>query len=152
VIGTVVSSLGLAPVYLLTTQLAITAAPPAQAGSASAVSEAGAELGGAFGMAALGSLGVAIYQHRLSDVAPAGVTPEAAQASGTLGGALAAAEHLPAASAAELARAARESYIEAFALTELAGAAVLALITVVALASLIRSKAPTGTVTPPLDT
>src|SRR3954447_15828506 len=49
VTGTVVASLGLAPVYLLTTQLAITAAPPAQAGTASAVSEAGGGGGGGLG-------------------------------------------------------------------------------------------------------
>jgi DHA2 family multidrug resistance protein-like MFS transporter len=140
VAGSVVFSVGLAPVYLLTTQLAITAAPPAQAGTASAVSEAGAELGGALGMAVLGSLAVAIYQHRLAGVGPT-VTPEVAEASGTLGGALAAAGQVPPDTAASLIQAARESYTQAFALTELAGAAFLALATVVAVVALLRSPA-----------
>ena len=56
------SSLGLAPVFTLATDLIVGAAPPERAGAASAISETGAELGGALGIAILGSIGTAVYR------------------------------------------------------------------------------------------
>ena len=52
-----VYSLGIAPVFTLTNDLIIGAAPPERAGAASAISETGAELGGALSIAILGTLG-----------------------------------------------------------------------------------------------
>lgn len=60
VAGSIVFGVGLAPVYALSTDLIVSAARPAQAGTASAVGETSAELGGALGIALLGSLGVAV--------------------------------------------------------------------------------------------
>jgi DHA2 family multidrug resistance protein-like MFS transporter len=60
VTGSVVFSLGLGPVYTLATELIVESAPTATAGAAAAIGETGAELGGALGIAVLGSLGLAV--------------------------------------------------------------------------------------------
>jgi DHA2 family multidrug resistance protein-like MFS transporter len=61
VVGCVAYSLGLAPAFTLTTDLIVGSAPPERAGVASAMSETGSELGGALGIAVLGSIGTAMY-------------------------------------------------------------------------------------------
>src|SRR5262245_31669049 len=63
--GSLVISLGLAPVFTATTDLIVSSAPPERAGAASGISETGAELGGALGIAVLGSIGVAVYRGHL---------------------------------------------------------------------------------------
>jgi DHA2 family multidrug resistance protein-like MFS transporter len=76
-VGSVVMSLGAAQVVTLSTDLVVGAAPPERAGTASGMSETGAELGGALGIALLGSLGTAVFRSQ-------------ADGHDTLGGALAA--------------------------------------------------------------
>ena len=88
-IGSVIFSLGLAPVFTLTTDLIIGSAPPERAGAASALSETSAEFGGALGIAVFGSIGIAIYRRVMIAAMPSGVPPDAAEAAkATLGGAL----------------------------------------------------------------
>ena len=97
VIGSVVIDLGLALAVTLGTDLIVGAAPPERAGAASAVSETGAELGGALGVAVLGSIGTAIYRGGVADAVPGDVPAAAAEAArDTLGGAVGAADQLPA--------------------------------------------------------
>ena len=55
-VGSIIYSLGLAPVFTLATDLIVGNAPPERAGSASAISETGAEFGGALGIAVLEAL------------------------------------------------------------------------------------------------
>jgi DHA2 family multidrug resistance protein-like MFS transporter len=62
VAGSVVMALGAAQVVTLATDLVVGAVPPERAGTASGVSETGAELGGALGIALLGSIGAAVYR------------------------------------------------------------------------------------------
>jgi DHA2 family multidrug resistance protein-like MFS transporter len=96
VIGSVIISLGLAPVLSLTTELIVGSAPPERAGAASGISETGAELGGALGISVLGSIGAAIYRGGVADALPSGVPSEAATvARDTLGGAVGVAGQLP---------------------------------------------------------
>ncbi|MDQ2690235.1 MAG: MFS transporter, partial [Chloroflexota bacterium] len=57
VVASVVISLGLSPVFIATTELIVGSAPPERAGAASGISETGSELGGALGIAILGSIG-----------------------------------------------------------------------------------------------
>ncbi len=96
VIGSVVFSLGLAPVDTLATELTVRAAPPERAGPAAAIAESGAEVGGALGIAILGMIGLAAYRGQVADALPTGVPPHIAQtARDTLGGAVAAAGGLP---------------------------------------------------------
>jgi DHA2 family multidrug resistance protein-like MFS transporter len=97
VTGSVVFSVGLAPLTTLATDLMIGVAPPERAGAASAVAETTSELGGALGIAVLGSIGTAVYRGEMAGGLPSGVPPEAAAAAGdTLGAALATAQQLPA--------------------------------------------------------
>ncbi len=93
VIASTLYSLGMSPVFTLSTDLIIGAAPPERAGAAAAISETGSELGGALGIAVLGSIGTAIYRASLARTELAGV-PESARrvAMDTLGGAVALAE------------------------------------------------------------
>jgi len=78
--GSVVYSLGLAPVFTLTNDMIIGNAPPERAGAASAISETSSELGGALGIAILGSIGTAVYRSAMADAVAHGVPPEAAAA------------------------------------------------------------------------
>ena len=104
-------SLGLAPVFTATTDLIVGSAPPERAGAASGISETGAELGGALGIAILGSIGVAIYRGQLATTLPADVPGQAAAAArDTLGGAVAAAQQLPTGVGTTLMTAAREAF------------------------------------------
>ena len=85
--------------------------PPERAGSVSAVIETVTELGGALGMAVLGSVGAAVYRHELTSTIPAGL-PKAAQdtATDTLGGALTVARDLPGQVGGPLVTAARAAF------------------------------------------
>jgi DHA2 family multidrug resistance protein-like MFS transporter len=112
VAGSVVISLGLAPVFGLTTELIVGSAPPERAGAASGISETGAELGGALGIAIMGSIGVAIYRADLADRLPADVPAGAAAiARDTLGSAVAVAVELPAQLGAAVLEGAREAFL-----------------------------------------
>src|SRR5207249_3433414 len=66
VTGSFVIALGIAPVVTLSTDLIVGTAPPERAGAASAISETGTELGGALGIALLGSIGAAVYRGTLT--------------------------------------------------------------------------------------
>jgi MFS transporter, DHA2 family, multidrug resistance protein len=111
--GSVIISLGLAPVFALTTELIVSSAPPERAGAASGISETGAELGGALGIAILGSVGVAIYRGELADRLPAELPAgPAAAARDTLGSAVAVAGELPGRLGAVVLQTAREAFVE----------------------------------------
>jgi MFS transporter, DHA2 family, multidrug resistance protein len=125
VVASVILSLGVAPPVTLLTDLIVGSVPPERAGVASGISETGTELGGALGIAVLGSIGVAVYRSELEDGAPAGVPPGALEASSeTLGQAAQAAETLPDALGASLLDAAQEAFTQGLQLTALTSAAV----------------------------
>jgi DHA2 family multidrug resistance protein-like MFS transporter len=85
----VIMMLGFGVVMTLTVDFVMGAAPPERAGAASAISETGTELGGALGIAVLGSLAVAIYRRQVGEALPVGISAEAATtAQDTLGGAI----------------------------------------------------------------
>jgi DHA2 family multidrug resistance protein-like MFS transporter len=113
IVASVVISLGLAPVFGLTTELIVGSAPEERAGAASGISETGAELGGALGIAILGSIGVAIYRNGLAESLPPGISAAAATAArDTLGGAVGVAGSLPSATADALLAAARVAFVD----------------------------------------
>jgi DHA2 family multidrug resistance protein-like MFS transporter len=96
VLASVVMSVGVAPAATLGMGLILGAAPPERAGSASGLSETGNELGGALGIALLGSLGTAIYRADMDAAVPSDVAPAVADAArDTLGGAAGVAAQLP---------------------------------------------------------
>jgi MFS transporter, DHA2 family, multidrug resistance protein len=118
VAASVVISIGLAPVFGLTTELVVGSAPPERAGAASGISETAAELGGALGIAILGSIGVAIYRGQVAADLPAGLRPDAAAAAtDTLGGAVGVASQLPADTAAVVLGVARDAFVTGMQIT-----------------------------------
>ena len=84
VAGSSFVGLGVGPVGTLGTDLIIGAAPARRAGAASGISETATELGGALGIALLGSIGTAVYRHDVSAALPTETPGSARQ---TLGGA-----------------------------------------------------------------
>lgn len=113
VAGSVIYSLGLCPVVILATDLIVGSAPVERAGAASAISETGAEFGGALGVALLGSVGTAVYRHLMMAVSPLGLTAaESEVARGTLGGALAISKQLP--EGGMLIASARQAFVSGF--------------------------------------
>jgi MFS transporter, DHA2 family, multidrug resistance protein len=107
------------------TDMLVGAAPPERAGAASAVSETATELGGALGIALLGSLGTAIYRSTLSAKLPAGISPSTASASNsTLGEAVDAAMRLHAQLGDALLNAARVAFTHGFVVAAAAAAAI----------------------------
>jgi MFS transporter, DHA2 family, multidrug resistance protein len=139
VASSVIFSLGLAPLFTLTNDLILGSAPPERAGAASAISETGAELGGALSIAILGTLGTAIYRSQVRDDLPAGVPPEQADtARETLGGAVAATEELPASLADQVVDVARDAFTLGLQVSALVSA-VLALGSAVLAAVVLRN-------------
>lgn len=116
-VGSVVFSLGLAPVFALATDMTIGSAPSERAGAASAISETSTELGGALGIAVIGTLGTGLYRAGMSDQVPSG-------ARDSLGAAVALAQRLPARSA-ELLDSAQHAFVTALQLTAGISAAIL---------------------------
>ncbi|MGO4740769.1 MFS transporter [Bosea sp. 2KB_26] len=118
VIGTVLLSLGLAPIVTLTTDLVVGSVPPERAGTASGLSETSAEFGGALGIAILGSVLTALYRYQMGLAVPSGVPPEAAAAArDTLGGALTIAKEVAGTTGADLLATARVAFTRSFAIT-----------------------------------
>jgi DHA2 family multidrug resistance protein-like MFS transporter len=133
--ASVVISLGLAPVITLATELIVGSAPPEQAGAATGMSETSGELGGALGIAILGSLGVAVYRNEIAELLPSEVPAAAADAArDTLGGAIAIAQTLPGDLGAALVAVAQTAFVDALHFIA-AVAAILAVVTAILAAS-----------------
>jgi DHA2 family multidrug resistance protein-like MFS transporter len=110
-IGAGVAAGGVVAAQSIVGNMVMAAAPAERAGSASALNETGAELGSSLGMALLGSVGAAIYHHKMATVAAAGA-PDAAVRAGheTVGGADALASQFPSPATHALLTTAREAY------------------------------------------
>jgi DHA2 family multidrug resistance protein-like MFS transporter len=130
-------SFGFGLTFSLTADLVVGSAPAERAGAAAALSETGAEFGGALGLAVLGSIGIAIYRSRLAATAPAGVPAEAVRAAQeTLAGAVAAAGQLPEPLGAALLSAAQAAFVQGLQFTAIIGTVVMAALVALCLARL----------------
>lgn len=109
--ASVISALGLAPVFGITTELIVGTAPPEQAGAASGVSETGAEFGGALGISILGSISIAIYRGDLTTLPPGLSEQASGSVRDTLGAAVQVASTLPAELGSEVLFAARTAFL-----------------------------------------
>ena len=148
VCASIIISLGLSPVFIATTELIVGSAPPERAGAASGISETGSELGGALGIAILGSIGTAVYRGQLADTVPPAIPAEAvAVARDTLGGAVAVAAELPDQLGAALLDAARVAFVDGMQLTSMI-AAVMAVGVALLAVTVLRS---TGMPSPGAD-
>ncbi|SDS91907.1 MFS transporter [Microlunatus soli] len=115
--------------FTLTADLILTSAPAEQAGAASGVSETAYELGGALGIALIGSVVTSVYR---GFTAPAGVPAAVADAAReSLGGAVHAAAGLPDGLRSALLEAARTAFTDGLRYAGLAGGLVLLLAAIV---------------------
>jgi DHA2 family multidrug resistance protein-like MFS transporter len=121
-IGGGVLAAGLVVAMTICGEQVLGALDPGQAGAGAAVSEAASELGGALGIAVLGSIGAAGYQASVH--VPDGV--HGSEAGDSLAGAAAVAAHLPGGLANQLMDAARTAYVHGLHLAALTGALALA--------------------------
>jgi MFS transporter, DHA2 family, multidrug resistance protein len=143
VIASVILFGGIAPAFTLATDLIVGTAPPERAGAASAISETSAELGGALGIAVLGSIGAAVYRRTITATIPSGIPSRISGAArGTLGGAVSLAGRLPHGLGATLMEAARASFIRGLQVTAVV-AAVVAIATAV-IAAIVLKDVPAG--------
>ncbi|MGH3389699.1 MAG: MFS transporter [Actinomadura sp.] len=138
--GAVVVSAGLGPMMALATNLVVSSAPARQAGAAAAISSTAPQLGGALGIAILGSIITAVYRSQMSSAA----APDAAR--DNLGAAITMAGRLPEHSRAELLGTARAAFVQGFHLTATISAVLMASIAVLVVV-LLRAKAG-STLTP----
>jgi DHA2 family multidrug resistance protein-like MFS transporter len=142
--GFALINLGAGPMVVLSVDLVIGSAPPNKAGAAAALNETGSQFGFALGIAALGSIGAAIYRSRIAHAIPASVPASAAAAArDTLASATDAARSLPDHLDAALLASARDAFtsgmhaVAAISAVLLIGVAVLT-------ATLLRDVRPRG--------
>ena len=134
--GSLIMGVGAGAIGTVATDLVIGTVPPERAGAASGISETAGELGGALGIAVLGSIGAAVYRSRVGDTLAGEATGgRADDARETLATALEAAGDLPASALAAAARA----FVDGFQLAALTGAALLAAVALAAVAVLRRT-------------
>ena len=153
VAGSVIYSFGTSPVVILATDLIVGCAPVERAGVASAMSETSSELGGALGIAILGSIGTAVYRGAMASAVPAGVSSaDAAVAKATLGGAVSVAAGLPDSLRAALLETSRGAFAHAFEMAAGICAAVSVATAVVALVMLRRVPTAASPASAPLET
>jgi DHA2 family multidrug resistance protein-like MFS transporter len=122
VLGSIVYSVGLAPVYQVTTDSAVAALPADKAGVAGATLETITNLGGALGIALFGSLAGAVYRRG---------TVGTGTDTQTIGDALDRAARLSPPQAAEVIHAAQLAFVHGFRLVAAVGAVLLLLTAVV---------------------
>jgi MFS transporter, DHA2 family, multidrug resistance protein len=133
-VASTVISVGLGPVITLCTELIVGSAPAEQAGAATGMSETSAELGGALGIALLGSLGTAIYRAEVGEALAGLPTNIVEAAKDSLGGALAAVAGVIGPGAQTVVIAAQTAFVDALHVVA-AVAAVLAAVAAVAAAA-----------------
>jgi DHA2 family multidrug resistance protein-like MFS transporter len=134
-----VVTIGTGMVTPLAIDLIVGTAPAHRAGSVAGLGEAGAEFGGALGIAVLGSIAAAVYAGRARDALPAGLPPGAAEAATeTLGGAVAVADGLPGPLGTAVRDAAERAFTAGFAAAAASASALLALAAVVVTVRLRR--------------
>jgi DHA2 family multidrug resistance protein-like MFS transporter len=131
--GAVVVSAGLGPMMALATDMVVGSAPAERAGAAAAISSTAPQLGGALGIALLGSVITATYRAELSTAA---VPDDGARDS--LSAAVALAPGLPTESAAELLGAARAAFIDGFHVAACVSAVLMAAIALLVVTLLRR--------------
>lgn len=132
---------GIVAVLSIVSTVIMSAAPAERAGSVAGLLETSSELGGALGLALLGSLLAKVYRSEMTDTLPQGVPADAAHAAQeTLAGAQVVAQSLPTGLAAIVRNAAEAAYMIGMQWTCLAAAAVLAVTAIVNLVVLPKSR------------
>ncbi len=122
-VGASLLACGLVAVMTVASEAVMGSLDPSRAGAGAAVSEASSELGGALGIALLGSAGAAAYHAYAAGHLPRSVA--AGPAGHSLPGAWAEASSLPSGAATHLVAVARSAYVHGLHVAAVAGAVVL---------------------------
>lgn len=141
VLGFSLAYLGFGPGAALGTDIIVGTAPSREAGTSSAISETGTELGQALGIAALGSIGTVLYRGHLT---PYSGTLDAAQTDAVRQGVMETIQHVPG-----LAEAAHAAFAHSFSLIA-AGSAVITLVLAAISIPLLRPRPSRGPGNQPL--
>jgi len=145
VAATVVLACGCAMSVTLSTNMVMTAAPPERAGAAAGISETSTALGASFGIALLGSIGVAVYRYKFYYLKIAGVPQTAIKtAKDTFAAAVQTAGKLPSDAGKALLNVARNSFLDSFRITAWVAAAILFVIAFVVARMLRRQRSEVG--------
>jgi DHA2 family multidrug resistance protein-like MFS transporter len=132
VAAAIVMSLGCGLVVTLSMNTVMTAAPPERAGAAAGISETITTLGSSFGIALLGSIGVAIYRHLLSGTQLSAYPQKAAHiAQNTFGAAVQVAKQLPLQQGNKLITLAQTAFLRSFTVAAGCAAIIIFIIAVV---------------------
>lgn len=134
VAGTVVVSAGLGPMMALATERVISSVPAERAGPASVMASMAPQLGGALGIAVLGSVVTATYRQRVDHNMPSGASPGSAEAArDSLTGAVDTYNTLPSPANAQVLDAARQAFVDGFRLSAIVSCVVVGLLAVATL-------------------
>jgi DHA2 family multidrug resistance protein-like MFS transporter len=136
IVGAGLLAIGAVSVMTLVTELVVGTVSPARAGAASALSETSSELGGALGIAVLGSIGTAVYHAKMASEVPSAAVYGPARES--LAGALGVATHLSEPAGGALVNTARDAFTAGLDFASLVGAVLLTAAAALA-ATLLRS-------------
>jgi DHA2 family multidrug resistance protein-like MFS transporter len=143
---------GLVAVLSLITDYVVGVAPAERAGSVAGLVETSSELGGALGMALLGSVLAAVYRLHADQLLPAGLPDAAAEEAGqTLAGAVAVSAQLPGALGEAVLEAGRAAYTSAMHAACLTAAGVLLVAIVLTLVLLRGADASRSSVEQAVD-
>ncbi|ETK35762.1 MFS transporter [Microbispora sp. ATCC PTA-5024] len=123
-VAMIVQGVGMGFTFAVTNDTLLASVPKERAGAAGAISETAHEMGGALGIAVLGTVLNGAYRDGLR-LPPGTPAPVRDAARDTLAGALTAASRLTGDAAGAVATAAREAFVHALHVTVLTGAAVL---------------------------
>ena len=138
------TALGIAAVGAPLTTLMMAAVPPARAGMGSAMNNASRELGGAFGVAVLGSVLTTRYGTGVAASIEGLPASSRATADSGLAGAIEVAKELPGDAGGALVETARNAFVDGFAQAGLASAGLAVAVAVAALVLLPRETTAAG--------
>ena len=130
-----VGGAGMGLAFTITNDIVLSSAPKERAGAAVSIVETATELGGALGIAVLGSVLNAAYADRVQ--VPAGLPAEAhAAVTEQIGTAFAAAQALPADLAGQVVASAKTAFVDAAHITTITSAVIVGVFAVIALVTL----------------
>jgi MFS transporter, DHA2 family, multidrug resistance protein len=142
-IGAGAAATGIVMTSVVNNNMVLSAAPPERAGSASALSQTGDELGAALGLALLGTVGTAIYHRQMAATTIEGLPPAAQEvARDTLGGATAVAAQLPGELSSALLETSRVAFTHGMNWAAVLGGSVLAMTALIAMVTLRTRTTP----------
>lgn len=133
VLASVLLSIGTAPGTAIIADLVVSSAPQERSGAASALSETTSEVGGALGIALLGSLATFVYRYELSRLVPSGISSDVVR--GALRGIGAASRLAHNTADASLLASAQSAYAIAISVAFVAGAGILLLAAITSVVS-----------------